>query len=175
MAKTRGKRALFCHTPDDHLWAATTWPDGHLCQNPEEKSPNPGTLLMAIYGEMVIYGVDAHLWQRRIKKGHGSALCHWRVESQRHRVASQSRAPRDGENAVGGQLRPHPHLRYVQAAVIRCRRIAKSLRRGEHSHRFSRSPAQTLPTRPFSPRAMAGGQPLRVSVDEGQQRARSAG
>jgi hypothetical protein len=57
---------------------------------------------------------DDHLWQRQAaqrlaahKKGHGSALCHWRVESQRHRVASQSRAPRDARNAVEGQHRPH--------------------------------------------------------------------
>jgi hypothetical protein len=78
MHKPRGKTALGCHMPDDHLRR------------------------------------DDHLWQRQAaqrlaahKKGHGSALCHWRVESQRHRVASQSRAPRDARNTVEGQHRPH--------------------------------------------------------------------
>jgi hypothetical protein len=34
-------------------------PDGHLCINPEEKCPEGVTVLMAIYGEMAIYGQEA--------------------------------------------------------------------------------------------------------------------
>jgi hypothetical protein len=33
-------------------------PDGHLCIKPEEKCPEGVTRLMAIYGEMAIYGAS---------------------------------------------------------------------------------------------------------------------
>jgi hypothetical protein len=33
-------------------------PDGHLCIKPEEKCPEGVTVLMAIYGEMAIYGAS---------------------------------------------------------------------------------------------------------------------
>jgi hypothetical protein len=60
-AKSRGKMPGGCHSPDDHLRSATIvdeGSDGHLCTKPEERRPQGVTPLMAIYGEMAIYGCE---------------------------------------------------------------------------------------------------------------------